>query len=171
MGAMPLKQEVEKIFSFGWNSESVSEYLDVKVGTLNDVLHRKRRAQLVSKSKSIRITYFRIFLERLFTRGVFPTHDLVESIPVMGERSFSTFIKEFYSIEEKVVIHIINESVDKFLSNRLTLDFVELFKEKFGGVINERTLTEGAKEDPQFLADFITQGKIKNFTTYITVNY
>lgn len=170
MSAVQLRQEVEKIFSFGWNSKTVSHYLDVKEGTLNDVLHRKKRAQLGSKSKTIRITYFRIFLEKLFDNGLFPTIDLVESVPVMGERSFSTFIKEFYSTEEQLVIHIITESVNKFVSNRLAVDFVSEFKERFGGAINEKTLTSAAMENPQFLADFITQGKIKNFTKALAVS-
>jgi hypothetical protein len=170
MSAVQLKQEVEKIFSFGWNSKSVSDYLDVREGTLIDVLHRKNRVQQGSKSKTIRITYFRIFLEKISASGVFPTHDLVDSIPVMGERSFSTFIKEFYSKEEQLVIYIINESVEKFVSSRLALDFVGLFKEKFGGVINEKTLTNAAMKEPQFLADFITQGNIKNFTKALAVS-
>jgi hypothetical protein len=170
MNAMPLKQEVKKIFSLGWNAKSVSDYLDVTEGTLHDVLHRNKRAQLGSRSKTIRITYFRIFLEKLFANGLFPTRELVDSVPVMGERSFSTFIKEFYSKEEQLVTYIINESVDKFLSNRFSLDFVALFKEKFGGVINEKTLTQAALKEPQFLADFITQGKIKNFTKALALS-
>ena len=171
MGEIQLKHEVETIRRFGWDVKNVSSYLDVKVGTLKDVLHRKKRAEPKgSKSKTVRITYFRIFLEKISASGAFPTHELVDSIPVMGERNFSTFIKEFYAKEEQLIIHIINESVAKFISNRLAIDFVAQFKEKFGGVINERTLTTAALEAPQFLADFITQGKIKNFTKALAVS-
>lgn len=171
MGALQLKEEVEVIQKLGWNIENVSSYLDVGVATLNDVLHRsKRPAAKRSKSKTVRITYFRIFLEKISASGAFPTHELVDSIPVMGERNFSTFIKEFYASEEKMVVHIINESVEKFVSNRLAIDFVSLFKERFGGMVNEKTLTKAAMEDPQFLADFITQGKIKNFTRALAVS-
>jgi hypothetical protein len=171
MSALQLRQEVEKICNFGWNIKNVSSYLDVKEGTLNDVLHRKKRTQVKgSKSKTIRITYFRIFLEKISESGAFPTLDLVNSIPVMGERTFSTFIKEFYANEERLVLHIIYESVEKFKSNRLAIDFIKNFKEKFDGVVNESTLTKAAMDNPQFLADFITQGKIKNFTKALAVS-
>lgn len=164
MGTAEFKQEVNKIQKFGWDIDRVSSYLDLNSETIKDLVSRSPKTkEKSSKTKSIKIHYFRIFLEEVSQTGAYPSLDLVVSIPVMEEKSFSKFIDEHYSDNTNLVVHIIRDAVKRFAANRLAKDYVGEFKNKYG-MINEESLAKAALEEPQFLADFITQGKIKNFT-------
>jgi len=165
-----IKEDVKKIREdYGWGLKCVSERLGVKVNTLEDILYRDNESSLTSKSKTLRVHFLRIFLDRINESGDFPTLQLVSSIPVMKDRDFFSFVRDYYKEETEIVMHIIESAISDFAANKINIDYVTEFKKRFGGAVNDKTLAKAAKENPEFLANFISHGKIKNLTKAVAI--
>ncbi len=153
---------------YGFKADQVSEALELAIDTTKNYLHRKKIERGGSKAKSKRIPYFQYFLDKILENGIFPTELIISAIPVMGEQSFYTFIKEKYKEPEDTVLYIIDSSVEKFAANRLDINFENLFTNTFGPV-SEESLTMASQQDPQLLADLIAHGSLQNYTKAVAV--
>jgi len=167
---MNIRDDVKKIREdYGWDLNYISSRLDIKENTLEDILYRNKETNITSKSKTIRVHFLRVFLDKINDSGDFPTPKLVSSIPVMSGRDFFSFVREFYKKENELILYIIETSIKDFISNKIDIDYIQEFKKKFEGVINDETLTLAVKENPEFLANFINHGKVKNLTKALAV--
>lgn len=164
-----LKDDLKIIAEFGFDSERTAEFLDLSPNTVNQILHRaetKKTAREPSVSKTKRIPYFREILVELSKGGVSINEETLESIKPLPGSNFFQFIKENYSADEKLVSHLIHQSVESFLNSRMRINFVAEFENRFGAV-TENSLAQVASTNPQFLADFLSLGKIKTLTKAI----
>jgi hypothetical protein len=164
-----LKEDYEKIISYGWSQDEVLKYLDLSQSTVREILYRKNKSENVSsRSKSTRINIMRLFLDKVAESGGMPDPKLIAEIPIM-KRDFSIFVKLYYNLDFKLLNHIIDEAVERYKLSRLNIDYLSLFRQKYGD-INEQNMTEASRIDPQFMADFITHGNIRNITKAIAIS-
>lgn len=166
MKAMALKDDLKLIADLGFTPQRTARCLDLSPDTLEGILHRtatKAKAKKPSTSKTKRIPYFREVLVELSEGGINVTEETLESITPLPGKNFFEFIKENYSGDEELVSHLIHQSVEAFLNSRMRINFVAVFEKRFGSV-TEESLAHAATTDPQFLADFLSLGKIKPLT-------
>lgn len=165
-----VKDDIKVISGFGWNNDLTAKYLRMSTHTLEDASHRNRPETNLGRTPMRKVPFFRHFLEDISKGGLRPTKKIVDSITIMPGMDFSSFIEQYYAKEEKLVIGIIDLSVEKFLARRRVVDYVEEFKSRFGGVVGEASITEAAVKDPQFLSEFIAHGQMNNTTRAIALS-
>lgn len=169
MKAESIKRDLEVIEELGWKAEKTASYLGISPETIRDAIYRKASTKRTSVSKTRRIAYFRSFLSELKEGGVTPSEETVESITILPGKTFSKFIKEYYSESDELIRQCIHTSVEAFLASRLRIDFRAEFEKRYK-FIGEETIAQAAEKDPQFLAEFIAFGKIKPLTRAIALS-